>query len=327
MPKEDSILTHTQKTKQLLLRASSGFIKHSAEMALYTLLFPIEMLGSPSRHPREIYRSADRAADLAHALLNPDDSSFISDDDAQLLADELARRRFKRRFYYLRKKGLIQTVSDKVSEYRLTRAGRERLAQIFPTYLSSRPWDGKIYLITYDISEERSKDRDLLRERLRRLGCAMFQYSVWVSAYDPRKILRAWAQERNLTGSVVVSDVGEDGSIAGQTIPELIQKLYDLGTVDAGYRDFIQQYQHTSDPTEVDQWQLNLDWSTCVERDPQLPFELLPKNFSGNQAFQIYQKLATANLIEAFKDIQTTPWQTNEQKYLRQQRKTSSAQS
>src|SRR3989344_7150077 len=42
-------------------------------------------------------------------------------------------------------------------------------------------WDGLWRLVVFDISEENRKLRDLLRRKLRSLGFAMFQKSVWVT--------------------------------------------------------------------------------------------------------------------------------------------------
>lgn len=50
-------------------------------------------------------------------------------------------------------------------------------------------WDGKWRLIVFDIPEEKRKQRDFLRERLKWLGFKELQKSVWIFPYDIKKEL------------------------------------------------------------------------------------------------------------------------------------------
>lgn len=287
---------------QKIARASDGFLTCLTDLSLYWIFFSVELMGA-GRSTHGIYeasRKAQQETEKFHGL-------------PEL---EIEYDRFQRKLYYLKKRGLIDSARGRLKEIQLTRLGRKRLTELFPIYRTSRPWDSKIYLVTYDIVEERKKERDLLRDHLKRLGCAMLQASVYVSVYDPRNVLREWSQKRGFTDSILVSDVGEDGSIAGKTISELTTKLYNLEEVNDRYAFFIRDFEGFKHPDEVNQNRLHVDWSTCVENDPQLPFELLPKGFLGERAYKLYSKLVVVKL-EGLDEKAEDVWKLSERKYRR----------
>src|SRR3989304_96162 len=89
----------------------------------------------------------------------------------------------------LKRKGYIRYAKGK-SDVEVTAAGRKRLDRLASSYEEKRKWDGRLYMITYDIPESKKPIRDLLRHQLKKLGCGMLQASVWVTSYDPREVLR-----------------------------------------------------------------------------------------------------------------------------------------
>jgi len=136
---------------------------------------------------------------------------------------EIRGESLRRGAYHAVEKGFLVR---KGNEFEITELGRKRLEEILTHYHTERPWDGKIYLITYDIPERRKRDRDLLREYLKRIGCGMFQASVWLTPYNPKKILADFVAEYKLSGLVVVSDIGRDGNVGQVPIGELVKKVY-----------------------------------------------------------------------------------------------------
>lgn len=277
--------------KEIIQESTHGFLTHSTEFLLYTLLFATG--GTGGRSPQAVHQASRQASSDAYELIH---GKPFSEDD-------LTWDRSRKKFYYLRQKGLVATIKGKMDELRITDGGRKRLAEKLPVYLTNRSWDGKIYLVTYDISEDQKQYRNLLREHLQKLGCTMLQRSVWVSVYDPRQILRDWARKYKVEGSIVVSDVGKDGSIAGKTIPELIGEFYDLDEAGYKYQAFINRYEGLT-AVEVDQWELHWEWLECVRKDPQLPFKLLPRNFPDKKAYKLYRKLTDVNMQELLEQEQ-----------------------
>ena len=149
----------------------------------------------------------------------------------------------KRALYNLKKKGLIKTVGwgDKV-ERQITKQGQKRLEALIPFYDEKRVWDGKIYLVTYDVPESQRGDRDLLRRYLKKIGCGMFQASVWLTPYNPTKVLRDFIGEKNLSGAVVVSCVGKDGNVGQENVKDLVERVFQLDELNDRYAGYLEEF-------------------------------------------------------------------------------------
>lgn len=169
----------------------------------------------------------------------------------------------------------------------ITQLGRKRLHQSYPHYLLIRPWDKKIYLITYDIPEKVHTKRDMLRSFLKQLKCKYFQESIWVTVYNPRELINEFIKENNIPGTIIVSDVGNDGGIGEITIEELIIQLYDLKKLNERYKEFIEKVNNEIKNSPY----LLFEYLSILKDDPQLPFELLPKWWLGDKAYLISQGL------------------------------------
>jgi len=81
----------------------------------------------------------------------------------------------KRAYGFLKRKGLIQVLKEADTLPKITRTGEEKLRRIIPFYDNNRIWDKRIYLISYDIPMEKTRERHYLRNYLRKIGCGMLQ--------------------------------------------------------------------------------------------------------------------------------------------------------
>lgn len=191
-------------------------------------------------------------------------------------------------WHQLKKKGCIiyQKRKDLYNPI-ITQYGRERLHQTIPSFHEKRPWDGKIYLVTYDIYETAHQKRNKLRRYLHDLGCRKLQESVWLSPYNIRELLNEYIQRNTIPGVILVSDIGKDGGVGETSLPELLTKVYELDTLDEKYETFIQNVSKKKKPF----LHLIFDYLTILKEDPQLPFELLPSHYIGKRAYQLYQQL------------------------------------
>lgn len=190
------------------------------------------------------------------------------------------RQLFKKRLLTYKKRGNLYNLE-------ITNFGKKRLSLKLPKYLSERPWDRRIYLITYDIPEKARRKRDLLRYYLRQISCRLFQESIWITPYNPRQIINGWVGKLHIPGTVIVSDVGQDGGIGETTLPDLIVRLYRLEELNTRYEEFIQKARDKKSSVK----QLLLKYLSILKDDPQLPFELLPQSFLGEKAHLVYLKL------------------------------------
>lgn len=170
--------------------------------------------------------------------------------------------------------------------FEITREGIERLKSLFPEYQSKRAWDSHFYLVTYDIPEKRHRDRDLLREYLRKIGCGMLQASVWLTPYNPQQILKKFIEENNLPGTIIVSDIGKDGSVGDEDLDDLVSRVYHLGEINGRYENFIGELREGT----LNKVRAHFYFLSILKDDPQLPFEILPYNWLGDKAYKLVKE-------------------------------------
>lgn len=190
----------------------------------------------------------------------------------------------RRSFRHARENGFLAGKGD---NWVITQKGERRLAEILPAYREEGLWDGKIYLITYDIPESCHRQRDLLREYLKRKGAGMLQASVWLTPHNPKEMLRNFLRDYKLGGWVVVSDIGRDGSIGQMPIKDLVAKVYKLEMINERYREFLAQIKKG----KLDLLSASFSYLAILRDDPQLPFALLPKDWRGEEAHKVFKRV------------------------------------
>lgn len=172
--------------------------------------------------------------------------------------------------------------SPQITEY-----GKKRLAEVIPTYQNIRPWDKRIYLITYDIPEEKRVKRDLFRSFLFSLNSKLLQESTYINIYNPRKLIFDYVSEHKIPGTIIISDIGRDGGIGETTIQDFLVRVYSLEKLNDRYEDFIKNAKSKS----FSYVNLLFAYLSILKDDPQLPFELLPKGWLGDKAHVHYVEL------------------------------------
>lgn len=207
-------------------------------------------------------------------------------------ADEILERvnhqTFASIWYQLKKKQLI-TYQKRSNLYNpiISEFGRKRLVESLPIYHEKRPWDRKIYIISYDIYETAHQKRNKLRKYLQNLGCKKLQESVWLTPYNIRELLNEYIKKYNIPGTIIVSDVGRDGGVGETSIIDLITKLYNIENLNDKYEQFIRK---AKSQTKFIKYLL-FEYLSILKEDPQLPFELLHSKYLGTKAFLIFENL------------------------------------
>jgi phenylacetic acid degradation operon negative regulatory protein len=186
----------------------------------------------------------------------------------------------------LKKEGFISYSRSRILEPQITSLGLKRIKKSLPSYEVHRPWDKKIYLITYDIPEKEKKERDRLRNFLINLGCGMLQASVWLTPYNPKKLVSSFIKQNKIKGSIIVSDVGKDGNIGKKDLRRLLSKVYELEKLNEKYKVFLDNI----GKGRIKKTHLGFAFLSILKDDPQLPFELLPDDWLGEKAYFLYQK-------------------------------------
>ena len=203
---------------------------------------------------------------------------------AQVAADQLLSEInyevIKNAITTAKKRGYVKTVRRHAWP-EITEEGKRRLASIIPRYDDKRLWDGRMHIVTYDIPEKRKDDRDMLREYIRRIGCGRLQDSVWVTPYNPIDTLRKFIEEHELRGTIIVSDMGKDGSIGEEDIRSMIVRVYKLEDINDRYKEWLEEFENG----KIDRWGV-IYFLSILKDDPQLPFALLPSWWKGDWVYK-----------------------------------------
>lgn len=170
----------------------------------------------------------------------------------------------------------------------LTAEGEKRLKTILPEYKRPKPWDGKLWLITYDISDDKKRTRDKFRKWLVEIGCRMIQESVWLSIKDPAEWIKSFVS-KSKKRSIIISCLGKDGSVGGESLPELLDRVFDLTKLNKEYVKWIGSSVENSDDDER-KFGLACRYLYLLQQDPMFPKELLPKNWAGDKAMNLFDK-------------------------------------
>ncbi|MBI5613619.1 hypothetical protein HY947_01735 [Candidatus Gottesmanbacteria bacterium] len=186
----------------------------------------------------------------------------------------------KRGIAEARRRGLVEKVSKKNAAPQISSQGEKRLNSVLPIYKEKRPWDGRLHLVTYDVPEVKRKDRKILYRFLKKIGCARLQDSLWMTPHNPKEILISFVNEHALSGMIIVSDIGKDGSIGDDDVHALVVRVFGIEELNARYSSWFKILGNKT----IDQMAL-LRFLSIVKDDPQLPFELLPSWWKGDDAY------------------------------------------
>jgi DNA-binding transcriptional regulator PaaX len=253
------------KLREAVEDLSYGLLSTSINLSLSLIHFST-LAFSGRKSPATIWKAAEEASNLTG----------------------INKSSLKHSFWKAKHKGLLKRKRKHGKEiWTLTRLGRKRLTSELPIYQKQRPWNGRLYLITYDIPEEMHYQRNSLRKQLKKLGAGMFQHSVYIMFWDPTKVLRTLIKQQSLKGQVIVSDTGTDGSIGEIDIDELIWKVFKLEELNTRYEKFLTLVKEKT----LNTTKLAFHYLTILKNDPQLPFELLGPNWLGTKAYNKFRKL------------------------------------
>lgn len=258
-------MARNKKLKENILGLTEGVLETTVDFVIFLSLWGLDIFSTP-------FQSSYNLA--------PGDAVWLQD------AMELINyQRIKKAISNARSGGWIAPAGGgRKANPQITAAGKKRLEARLPFYDEERVWDKVLHLVTYDISEEQRNDREILREKLQKIGCGMLQKSVWITPYNPRDTLREFIQERKLRGAIVISSLGKDSSIGEESVEDLVYKVYKLENLNERYSKFLQEY------GEEDGQVLGgvFAYLSILQEDPQLPFELLPEGWRGDEAYGVY---------------------------------------
>lgn len=185
----------------------------------------------------------------------------------------------KRAISHAREKGWIK------EDLSVTEEGQRRLKRIFPEYSPCPSWDGNWYLVNYDIPEKISRKRDILREILVSLGFGRMQNSNFISPYNFLGDVEKIVEELNLEPYVILAISNKVGREASKILAERVWKISEI---QRKYLEFISEFKENDNPSY---FEVFFKYHSILKQDSCLPKELLPADWAGEEAHQLYLKI------------------------------------
>lgn len=192
----------------------------------------------------------------------------------------------KRAFYAACQKGWI----DK--KLQITAEGQKRLNTLLPQHLKKKKeWNGKWYIVSYDIPEGKRHLRNILRDRLDKLGFAQLHKSVWVSPNNFLGDIEEIIGKYHLSSFVIlaVSD-----KLSREPSMELADRVWGIRELNDEYKKFITK----TETGKLSKRAMVFKYLSIFSRDPQLPSELLPHDWQGEEAYKIYKDISKKDKIQ-----------------------------
>lgn len=246
-------------------RITNGIFSTVTDITLYTLYLIGSSFGNRSTS-RDVYKTFSEADEL---LLN------------------INYQTFDRALQKLKEQGLMNSLKKWTYEPIITQKGRQKLLTMTPIYDDKRIWDKDLYLISYDIETAQNAQRATFRLMLKRLGTIKLQESLYLTCYNPALIFSEFLEENNLKENVLIYQLGKAGFIGKKNLIEFLWEKANLEEVNNSYHQFIQRYKSNKSFSKT---QMAIDYYSIIKDDPQLPFELLPDKYLGDEANLLFQE-------------------------------------
>ncbi|GCE44236.1 regulator [Rhodococcus wratislaviensis] len=205
--------------------------------------------------------------------------------------------------FRLKKRGWVESESrGGVRGYVLTEAASHALAAgdelIWHARQPAELSDGWC-VVNFSVPESKRALRHQLRTRLTALGFGNLGSAVWIAPARMHRAAREAIDEVGLTQQSAVF-VGEYAG--GPELTALVRELWDLDEIDRGYRTFTATHEAAYDRFERTRMLNGLDafvtylsvvnhWRKLPFRDPGLPLELLPKDWAGPAAGELFEHI------------------------------------
>lgn len=182
------------------------------------------------------------------------------------------------------------------TRWSLTSHGRRMLTdgaeRIYSFEAAQHSWDGRWLVLVVSVAESDRRRRHQLRTRLSWAGFGSPAPRLWVSPQVSREDeARRICEELGVAGTAMsftarFADIGREQVI--------VEQAWDLEELSEHYEAFVEEFSRArpgaGDPVLLAQIRLVHAWRRFPFLDPQLPTELLPPNWAGSRASDLFQE-------------------------------------
>ncbi|MGD2148644.1 MAG: PaaX family transcriptional regulator C-terminal domain-containing protein [Anaerolineae bacterium] len=166
----------------------------------------------------------------------------------------------------------------------------------------SDPWDGRWHLVTYFIPESKSHLRRRLRRRLLWLGFGSLSPATWISHRDLRAEVERVVDPLGVRPYVEFFTAEHRGFSSDE---DVLRRCWDLERLNASYVTLIERYEppfrdrqarltagESLEPRDcfVERFMLIHEYRSSPYVDPNLPLELLPEDWLGEKATELFRQ-------------------------------------
>ncbi|MGY1662644.1 PaaX family transcriptional regulator C-terminal domain-containing protein [Geodermatophilus sp. SYSU D00705] len=180
----------------------------------------------------------------------------------------------------------VYTLTDKA--WRLLNEGRTRIFE-----RAHPPWDGQWRMVIYAVSEQDRAERERLRGTLSWLGFGPLATATWISPHE-----RLDEVERSLPDTTARLDLLTCRTRGRATDLDMVERCWDLKALGRDYQDFVTRLTELPATSELatlsgpDALRLRIELVSSYRqfpfRDPDLPVELLPEDWPGLRAHELF---------------------------------------
>lgn len=205
------------------------------------------------------------------------------------------------------------------SSYTLTASGLRRFERAYQRIYSpsGSHWDGNWTLLLTAPEIITASQRASLRKELLWEGFGMVAPGVFAHPGGKSVALQEILGRVGVAGKVFVCSTAESDQVSTRPLSDLVAHCWDLGRVVEGYRQFSRRFapllttlkkKRTGDPEQAFTIRTLLihAFRRVQLHDPQLPLELLPKNWPGTAAYELCHEIYQLTYREAEQHVLMT---------------------
>jgi phenylacetic acid degradation operon negative regulatory protein len=193
---------------------------------------------------------------------------------------------------------VVWKLTDK--SWRLLDEGRDRIFS-----RTERPWDGQWRMVIYAMSEQGRAERERLRRTLSWLGFGPLATATWISPHARlEQVEQALSED-----SAIRVDLLTCRSRSRATDLDMVDRSWDLKALHLDYQDLVERLaalRRTTDLVSLSgpdalrqRTELVAAYRHFPFRDPDLPAELLPADWAGRRAHELFVQAHEALAAEA----------------------------